>query len=37
MPLPPKRFEAVSYVLGQVGPDLHVNAGKAWYSVPWQL
>ncbi|MGV9712275.1 Mu transposase domain-containing protein [Gordonia sp. NPDC003424] len=36
-PLPPRRFELVTYHVGKVAPDCHVKAGKALYSVPWRL
>ena len=36
-PLPPRRFERVTYHVGKVAPDCHVKAGTALYSVPWRL
>ncbi len=36
-PLPPRRFELVTYHVGKVAPDCHVKAGPALYSVPWRL
>jgi len=33
--LPPSLFELASWSSAKVGPDIHVRAGKALYSVPW--
>jgi transposase len=36
-PLPPTPFVLATWSRAKVGPDIHVKAGRALYSVPWRL
>ena len=36
LPLPTQPFELVTWVQAKVARDCHIQAGSAWYSVPYQ-
>ena len=37
IPLPARPFELATWSRPKVGPDIHIKAGAALYSVPWRL
>ena len=37
IPLPVRPFELATWSRPKVGPDIHIKAGAALYSVPWRL